>query len=173
MLTIEPPVQTDHTLTLDDYIQVLGQAEIDEIHALARPLRHKTVQMVNSTPVGGGVAEILNRLVPMMRELEIAIQWDIMAGTPPFFEVTKAFHNALHGAPYGDRPNDFDIYWQASRENIANLPHDCEFTVIHDPQPAALIEARPAGTNHWIWRCHIDLSHPNQTVWSFLEQFVS
>src|ERR1043166_153690 len=176
MLTIEPPVETpvetDRSLTLDDYIPVLGQAEVDELRALARPLRNKTVQMVNSTAVGGGVAEILNRLVPMMKELEIAIQWDIMAGTAPFFDVTKAFHNALHGAPYGDRPKDFDIYWEATRENLAGLPHDCEFTVIHDPQPAGMIEARPSGKNHWIWRCHIDLSRPNQAVWNFLEQFV-
>ena len=161
------------TITLDDYIPVLGRAEVEEVRALARPLHNRTVQMVNSTAVGGGVAEILSRLVPMFKELEIDVRWDVMAGTAPFFEVTKAFHNALHGAPYGDRPEDFDIYLEATRVNLARMRFDCEFTVIHDPQPAALIQGRPAGANHWIWRCHIDLSHPNPKVWEFLDQFVS
>lgn len=158
---------------LDDYIPVLGRTEIEELRAVAAPLRGRSVQVVNSTAVGGGVAEMLTRVVPLMQELGMQMRWDVMAGSPPFFEVTKAFHNALHGAPYTGRDSDFDIYMDTTRRNLARLHLESEFTTIHDPQPAALIEGRPPGANHWIWRCHIDLSHPNQRVWEFLDRFVA
>lgn len=158
---------------LEDYAQLLGAGEIEELRALAKPLRGRRIGMINSTAVGGGVAEILNRLVPLAEELELSIHWDVMTGGEDFFEVTKAFHNALHGAPYRSNPRDFEIFLAYNDRNRAALPLDAEFMVIHDPQPAGLIEARPAGGNHWVWRCHIDLSHPNREVWEFLEKFVA
>jgi trehalose synthase len=161
------------TSSLDDYLPLLGRGEIDGIRALARPLRNRTIQMVNSTAVGGGVAEILNRLVPLALDLDIQIRWDVMDGGPDFFRVTKAFHNALHGDPYRSAPADFDIFLSYNERNCREIPLDSEFVVIHDPQPAALIDARTGGARHWIWRCHIDLSRPNTTVWEFLEKFVS
>jgi trehalose synthase len=160
------------TSSLDDYLALLGPAEIDGIRALARPLRNRTVQMVNSTAVGGGVAEILNRLVPLALDVGINIRWDVLDGGPDFFNVTKAFHNALHGDPYRPGPDDFEIFLSYNERNRGNIPLDSEFVVIHDPQPAALIEARASGAGHWIWRCHIDLSRPNPTVWGFLETYV-
>lgn len=160
-------------IPLDDYAALLGAGEIEELRALAKPLRGRSVQMVNSTAVGGGVAEILNRLIPLAEELEIKIRWDVMTGGNDFFDVTKSFHNALHGGPYHARPEDFDIFLAYNESNRSRLSFDAEFTVIHDPQPAALIQARQNGTGHWTWRCHIDLSKPNQAVWQFLEQFVS
>jgi len=158
---------------LEHYAEVLGAAEIEELRALAKPLRGRRIEMINSTAVGGGVAEILNRLVPLAEELDLNIQWDVMSGAEDFFEVTKSFHNALHGEPYHPAPKDFEIFLAYNERNRANLPLDAEFVVIHDPQPAALIEARRPGLNHWVWRCHIDLSHPNLAVWEFLEKFVS
>jgi trehalose synthase len=129
--------------------------------------------MVNSTSVGGGVAEMLSRIVPLMEELGLAIRWDVITGGDDFFAITKAFHNALHGANY-DLPDDsFATFLRYNQLNRTRLKFDSEFTVIHDPQPAALIEARPSERSHWIWRCHIDLSHPNQKVWQFLAPFVS
>jgi len=160
-------------IPLDDYAELLGTGEIEELRALAKPLRGRSIEMINSTAVGGGVAEILNRLVPLAEELELNIKWDVMTGGEDFFEVTKAFHNALHGAPYHARPEDFEIFIDYNERNCATLPIDAEFMVIHDPQPAALIDARKPGANHWVWRCHIDLSHPNLTVWRFLDKFVS
>src|ERR1043166_1561971 len=100
MIATETPIVARRAITLDDYAKVQGQAEVDELRALARPLRKRTVQMVNSTKVGGGVPELLNRIVPLSQELELDTRWEIMAGTAPFFDVTKAFHNALHGAPH-------------------------------------------------------------------------
>ena len=157
---------------LDDYASLLGASEIDELRALARPLRGRTVQMVNSTQVGGGVAEILSRLVPLAQELGLDVRWDVMQGGPDFFEVTKAFHNALHGGAYTPSANDFEIFRHYSEINRARLAFDAEFTVIHDPQPAALVDGRVRGQGHWIWRCHIDLSRPHRHVWEFLEPYV-
>jgi trehalose synthase len=160
-------------IPLDDYAKLLGAGEIEELRALAKPLRGRSMEMINSTAVGGGVAEILNRLVPLAEELDLAIKWNVMTGGEDFFDVTKSFHNALHGAPYHASQRDFDIFLAYNERNRTTLPLDAEFVVIHDPQPAALIDARKAGSNHWVWRCHIDLSRPNRAVWDFLEKFVS
>ncbi len=160
-------------IPLGDYAELLGAGEIEELRALAKPLRGRSMEMINSTAVGGGVAEILNRLVPLAEELDLNLKWDVMTGGEDFFEVTKAFHNALHGAPYHASPKDFEIFLAYNERNRTTLPLDAEFVVIHDPQPAGLIDARRPGTNHWVWRCHIDLSHPNRAVWEFLEKFVS
>jgi trehalose synthase len=129
--------------------------------------------MINSTAVGGGVAEILNRLLPLAEELELNMRWDVMTGGDDFYGVTKSFHNALHGAPYHADQKDFDIFLACNERNRARLPLDAEFMIIHDPQPAALIEGRKKSGNHWAWRCHIDLSHPNRAVWDFLDKFVA
>ena len=168
---------SDHAVStripLDEYAALLGEGEIEELRALAKPLRGRRVEMINSTAVGGGVAEILTRLLPLAEELDLNIQWHVMTGGEDFFEVTKSFHNALHGAPYHATARDFEIYLAYNERNISRLPLDSEFVVIHDPQPAALIEARQRNHNYWAWRCHIDLSHPNQAVWDFLAPFVA
>ena len=162
-----------HVSTLDDYAEVLGAAAIAEIRALAKRLQGRTVLMVNSTPVGGGVAEMLNRAVPLMQELEIGVRWDVITGGDDFFAVTKAFHNALHGGTFDLPEESFATFLAYNEQNRARLHFDADFTVIHDPQPVALIEARQNHGGHWIWRCHIDLSRPNRKVWEFLEPFVS
>jgi trehalose synthase len=166
-------VQTASRIPLDDYAGVIGAGELEELRALAKPLRGRTVAMINSTAVGGGVAEILNRLIPLTEELDLKIRWEVMTGGEDFFEVTKSFHNALHGEPYHATPRDFEIFLAYNERNRARLALDSEFMVIHDPQPAALIEGRKKDGNHWVWRCHIDLSHPNRGVWDFLETYVS
>ena len=166
-------VQTEtHVNTLDDYSRVLGAAEIAEMRALAGRLRGKTVQMVNSTSVGGGVAEMLNRVVPLIQELELNIRWDVITGGDAFFAVTKAFHNALHGGFYDMPDESFQTFLAYTEQNRARMRFDCDFTIIHDPQPAALIDARTNHNGHWVWRCHIDLSQPNRRVWDFLQPYV-
>jgi trehalose synthase len=161
------------TIHLDDYAATIGEGEIAELRALADPLKGKSIQMVNSTAMGGGVAEMLNRIVPLVLELDLPIRWDVMTGGDDFFAVTKAFHNALHGAPYELADDSFKTFLSYTDQNRARLQFDAEFTVIHDPQPAALIDARVKHAGHWIWRCHIDLSRPNQRVWDFLAPFVT
>jgi trehalose synthase len=128
--------------------------------------------MVNSTAVGGGVAEILNRLVPLLSDAGLSCDWSVITGGNDFFEVTKGFHNALHGAPYDAPPQAFELFLSYNDQNIRNLSFDADFVVIHDPQPIGLIKARKPGSAHWAWRCHIDVSNPNPLVWDFLMQFV-
>jgi len=159
---------------LDQYVPLLGAAEIDELRTLAKPLEGSTVEMVNSTAVGGGVAEILTRLLPLMRELGLDTRWQVMEGGPEFFEVTKTFHNALHGSAYLSRPRDFKIFLDYNQRNRERLALKSRFVVIHDPQPVGFIDSREASAHQtWIWRCHIDLSRPDPAVWNFLEPFVT
>jgi trehalose synthase len=149
-------------LSLDQYVPLLGAAEVEELRTLAGPLEGKVVDMVNSTAVGGGVAEILTRLIPLARELGLDARWHVMEGSPEFYDITKAFHNALHGNTYTVRPRDFEIFLDYNRRNRELIPLDGRFVVIHDPQPVAFIDTRPLGHKQtWIWRCHIDLSRPD------------
>ena len=160
------------TPTLGDYVSLLGAAEMDELRALACALKERDVLMVNSTAVGGGVAEILNRLVPLARELGVTIRWEVLEGGADFFEVTKAFHNALHGGPYELPPEAFEIFLAYNDHNRTRLDLGAPITVIHDPQPLPLICGRTRPGARWIWRCHIDLSRRNPAVWDFLKPFV-
>lgn len=158
---------------LDDYAGLLGSGEIAELRSLAARLHGRSIQMVNSTSVGGGVAEILTRQVPLIEELNLAIRWDVITGGDDFFSITKAFHNALHGGNYDLPDASFQTFLAYTEQNRAHLNFDADLTVIHDPQPAALIDARAGKSGHWVWRCHIDLSQPNQRVWQFLAPFVN
>ena len=157
---------------LDDYESLIGKAELDELRFLAQGLRGKTVKMVNSTAVGGGVAEILNRLVPLLTELEVGTHWDVITGGNDFFEVTKAFHNALHGGAYQLTNEAHEIFLLHNEQNRARMRFDEDVIILHDPQPAALIKSKTDNHQRWIWRCHIDLSNPNPEVWGFLRPFV-
>src|SRR5258708_2184760 len=163
------PVPPPH---LEDYKSIVGGAEIDELKFLANELKGKTVKMVNSTAVGGGVAEMLNQMVPLLRELDVQTQWDVITGGNDFFEVTKAFHNALQGSDYNLTKHARDIFLMHNEQNRDRINFSEDFIVIHDPQPAALIRARQESHQRWIWRCHIDLSNPNPEVWGFLRPFV-
>jgi trehalose synthase len=157
---------------LDDYQAVAGAAEIDELRFLARQLKGKAVKMVNSTAVGGGVAEMLNRLVPLLGEPEVATHWDVITGGNDFFEVTKAFHNALHGAEYELTRAAQEIFLTYTEQNRQRMQFPEDMVVIHDPQPAGLIARRKDTPGRWVWRCHIDLSNPNPQVWGFLRPFI-
>lgn len=157
--------------TLEEYVSIVGKAVIDDLKLLSEQLKGKTVQHINSTSVGGGVAEILMRMVPLLKELGIDARWDVMKGGGQFFEVTKRFHNALHGRPQEIDQKDFDIFLETSLKNIDQMDICGDIVFVHDPQPIALIKKR--SDNKWIWRCHIDISNPNQKAWSFLKDFVA
>ena len=157
---------------LADYTPIVGQPEIDELHFLAQRLRNKSVKMVNSTAVGGGVAEILNRLIPLMNELEVNTKWEVITGGNDFFEVTKGFHNALHGGEYNVTKEVLEIFMMYNEQNRQRMQFVEDLFVIHDPQPAGLIRARERNRGRWIWRCHIDLSNPHPDVWGFLRPMI-
>jgi trehalose synthase len=169
LLTPPTPTPPPH---LDDYKSIIGQASVDALRFLAQELRGKTIKMVNSTSVGGGVAEMLNRLVPLLSELEVPTHWDVITGGNDFFEVTKAFHNALHGANYELTKSARDIFLMYNEQNLQRMQFEEELVVIHDPQPAALIRVKKQSSAKWVWRCHIDLSNPDPQVWEFLRPFI-
>lgn len=157
---------------LEDYCSVIGKPQLEELRYLADDLRGKTVKMVNSTAVGGGVAEILNRLVPLLDELGIETHWEVITGGNDFFEVTKAFHNALHGAPYVLTREAQEVFLAHTEQNRRRMKFEEDLVVIHDPQPAGLVASRKDRPGKWIWRCHIDLSNPHAEVWGFLRPMV-
>ncbi|MFP3345826.1 MAG: glycosyltransferase [Sulfolobaceae archaeon] len=155
---------------IERYAEIMGENELDSIFKIAEKLKGLSILHVNSTPAGGGVAEILSKLVPLMKELGINTDWKIIRGDPEFFKVTKSFHNSLQNG-LGELSQDaFEIYrkWQEINGNELDLDYDVVF--IHDPQPAGLITFRKKGK--WIWRCHIDISNPYQPVWNFLRGYI-
>jgi trehalose synthase len=170
-ISLSPPPPAPPPL-LADYEPLIGKGELDELHFLALHLKGKTVKMVNSTAVGGGVAEMLNRLVPLLSEVEVPTRWHVITGGNDFFEITKAFHNALHGGDYRLTPEVKEVFLRYSEQNRQRMQFDEDVVVIHDPQPAALIRARDGGHSKWVWRCHIDLSNPNPGVWDFLRPMI-
>jgi trehalose synthase len=158
---------------LEEYRKVAGSNAIDEIKLIAERLKGKSILHVNSTAIGGGVAEILSRMVPMMAELGLKPKWELIKGGDDFYAVTKKFHNALHGHEQDLTEKDYQIYQDTLKINMQSMSLDYDILFMHDPQPAALIEKRDSSKNKWIWRCHIDISHPVQKVWEFLNQYVS
>jgi trehalose synthase len=130
------------------------------------------VQNINSTFSGGGVAEILSRMVPLLSQLGVDARWNVIKGTEEFFQVTKKFHNALHGKHEKITSKDFSLFMEVSQANIKEMEIQGDIIYVHDPQPVALVIRKKELGKKWIWRCHIDVSHPNQEVWNFLQPFV-
>jgi trehalose synthase len=158
---------------LEDYRPIVGAQVIDELRMLAGRVGHRRLQHVNSTSVGGGVAEILTRMVPLLRDLGIDTTWDVIKGNEAFFAVTKAFHNALHGGTEHISEEMFDVFRSTTEMNLADLDAYGDVVVIHDPQPAGLIARKPEVGGRWLWRCHIDVSTPDPRVWRFLKEYVA
>jgi trehalose synthase len=160
------------TISLADYRDVVGPAVIDELQLIADRVKRRRFQHINSTAVGGGVAEILTRLVPMLRELGIDATWDVIKGDQAFYNVTKAFHNALHGKREDITDQMLDIFRANNAMNLEQVKLTGDVMMIHDPQPAGLIEKKKDGDRKWVWRCHIDVSTPQAEVWDFLHPYV-
>ena len=155
---------------MDDYSLIVGESIVEELRLIASHLWGKRIINVNSTAVGGGVAEILNRMVPLLKDMGLNVRWDVIRGGEEFFDVTKKFHNALHGRRVDMAEKDFEIFMETSRKNLEEMDTAGDIVFIHDPQPIVLVKKR--SNNKWIWRCHIDLSNPRQKVWRFLKEFV-
>jgi trehalose synthase len=158
--------------TLFDYEEVVGPGIIEELTLLASHLTARSIKMVNSTKVGGGVAEMLHRIVPLLNELGIQTTWDVIKGDEAFFNITKRFHNALQGHEDNFKKAVFNTYLTYNEKNNDELGFDEDLIVIHDPQPLAMINWNQKRKNKWVWRCHIDLSHPHPHLWRFLKPFV-
>lgn len=157
---------------LEDYRASIGSDALDELRALAAPLRGARVLQINATPYGGGVSELLRSLVPLERDLGLVADWKIISGDEAFFDVTKRLHNGLQGARVAISPVDRDRYVVANRANATQLEEEYDVIIVHDPQPAALLTLHGKGTARWVWRCHIDTASPDPETWQFLRVFL-
>ncbi|MCK4860131.1 MAG: glycosyltransferase [Candidatus Omnitrophica bacterium] len=157
--------------SLEDYYEIVGDMPISNIHKKARKLYGKRILHINSTCQGGGVAGILASLIPLMNDIGIEVGWRILHGNPDFFSITKKFHNALQGEQINLSEIKKRLYIQANElfSLYTHINHNC--VLIHDPQPLPLIKFYKK-KQPWIWRCHIDLSHPDKEVWDFLKRFI-
>jgi trehalose synthase len=154
--------------SLADYATIAGRALMEEILRLAEPLAGKRVVHLSATAFGGGVSEINYTLVPLMADAGLDVEWRIINGQDEFFQVTKTIHNALQGNPRGLTEADREVFRRYNALNARDFEDDFDFVIVHDPQPAAMVDHFPDSAAHWIWRCHIDLSVPNRDVLDFL-----
>lgn len=156
---------------LEDYREIAPKGTIDFLLNLAKNVEGKKILHINSTRLGGGVAEILRSLIPLMQDVGLDAQWEVISGNEEFFATTKALHNALQGQEQRFTPSMLRTYQEVNKENARRLSPAADYVIIHDPQPAPLIDYRPP-EGKWIWRCHIDISRPQWKVWRFLRQYV-
>ena len=154
-----------------DYESIVGKDTIYELGLISRKLKKKKVQCINSTKLGGGVAEILSRIIPLLCDLGIDATWDVIEADPDYFNVTKAFHNALHGKSGDITKSMFDKFLSTGKDILRSTKICGDIVFVHDPQPIMLIENKK-GANKWIWRCHVDVSRPYMEVWEFLKRFI-
>lgn len=158
--------------SVGDYIDIVGAEAISKIYKKANKLYGKRIANVNATFLGGGVAEILGRMVPLMGDIGLDAEWRTIHGSPAFFDITKSFHNALQSGTITLTEQMKNIYLDINQE-YANFSHlnkyDC--LIVHDPQPLPLIKFCRK-QQPWIWRCHIDITDPNKELWEFLKRFI-
>ncbi len=163
--------------SLADYRSIVRRELYDEIRDLGERLDGVRVLHINATSFGGGVAEILYTLVPLMRDAGLQAEWGVMFGAEPFFNVTKGFHNALQGADYDltiESRAIYEEYNRQSAEALVEAQEEWDIMFIHDPQPALLkhFSGGLSPETKWIWRCHIDTSTPNKRVLDYLSPYI-
>ena len=156
----------------DNYRPLVGDELIDELRQLARSLAGVRVCQINATAAGGGVAELLGAEIPILQAMGVNADWRLILGDAPFFEVTKAFHNALQGANLDLTEAIKQTYLDRDRACAEMIEGSYDVYIVHDPQPAALKHFAKKNRARWIWRCHIDSSEPNPRVWNFLKPFI-
>jgi trehalose synthase len=154
--------------SLSDYASISSRGLMEEIRALAEPLAGIRVLHLSATAFGGGVAEINYTLVPLMADAGLTVEWRIIQPVDGFFDVTKTIHNALQGNPVGLTEEQQDVYHRCNADNARFLDDEWDVVIVHDAQPAAMRDSVASLRARWIWRCHIDLSEPNEGVLDFL-----
>lgn len=156
---------------LEQYRDVAPPGSVNFLRRLGQRVQGRRMLHINSTRHGGGVAEILHRLVPLLEDLGVESRWEVIEGSEVFYRTTKSFHNALQGTKQRITSEMYEAYLECNREAAKRLDLEADVTMIHDPQPAALIDFRPQRSK-WLWRCHIDVSTPQRAVWQFLHPYV-
>jgi trehalose synthase len=161
------------TKLLADYTHLVGRELVEEIRALAEPLKGTRVVHVSATAFGGGVSEILYTLVPLMRDVGLETEWHVIYGREEFFNATKLMHNALQGAPVELTDEQWDTWRRYNEMNARELVGGWDVCLVHDPQPAALHTLVPEKAKGWVWRCHIDVSSPNSATMDRLLPYIA
>jgi len=164
-------VETEKKL-LDDYADIVGKEEIASIKKLASPLKGKKVVHINATSFGGGVAEILSTLVPLMKDVGIEAEWQVIKGSDDFFNVTKTIHNGLQGMDIPFSEEIKKIFLKTNQLNEKLLEGEYDYVVIHDPQPVAILNYRKKKIGKWIWRLHIDPTNTQEKIWQFIKPYI-
>jgi trehalose synthase len=157
--------------SVEDYEPLIGGETVERLLKKVEALRDMHIVNVNSTYYGGGVAEILSSLTLLMNASGIRTGWRVIQGRPDFFSITKKMHNALQGGDINLTDLKVQIYEEVAFENAARLHIDQDVVVVHDPQPLPLIQHFRKKAP-WIWRCHVDLSHPHPDIWAYLAPLV-
>lgn len=160
---------------LEEYTKIVGFDVIDQLKQLSKPLQGLKMVHINSTRMGGGVAEILEKMLPLTRALGIDAQWEVMEGSPEFYQCTKNFHNAIQGNRVFIPPillQAYETINEKNAEKLNNILNEADVVLIHDPQPLALINYYKKRKGKWVWRCHIDASNPFKTVWNYLTPLI-
>jgi trehalose synthase len=166
----EVPITADKKLA--DYEKIIGEERYEELRALAKAAKGRTMLHINATAYGGGVAEILQNLVPLLRDAGVDAHWAVLDAPAAFYDITKKIHNALQGMKLDLSDAEKRLFLDVARENAAQLT-DADVVLAHDPQAVALRHyAKDPKRGSWVWRCHIDLTTAYQPVWSFLRPFV-
>ena len=147
--------------SLADYTHIVGRPLVEEIRELAEPLKGKRVVQLSATAFGGGVSEILYTLIPLMRDVGLEVEWQVIYGREEFFNSTKLMHNALQGNPQDLTEEQWATWFQYNEMNARELSRGWDICLVHDPQPAAMLSLAPEKAKAWVWRCHIDVSTPN------------
>ena len=162
--------------SLTEYVSVVGPEAVERIEAAAAPLRGSRMLHINATAYGGGVAELLATHVPLLRSVGIDAEWQVIRGSDEFFGITKEVHNGLQGADVDWSARKQRVYLEHVLDNALRLEGDWDFVITHDPQPLALRsfvrESELGSSAKWVWRCHIDLTDANPSVWEFFRPYV-
>lgn len=157
---------------IKDYLPIVGEGVVDELYLLAEKLKGRMIQNINSTPIGGGVAEILTRIIPLLRQLGVDARWDVIKGNEKFFSITKKMHNALHGVSIEITAQDLEYFLQVNYQNAEEINFYGDILFIHDPQPIALVEKKKDIGKKWVWRCHLDFTEPKPEIMDFLKYYI-
>ena len=165
------PVALAHK-SLADYTHIVGRPLVEEIRELAEPLKGKRVVQLSATAFGGGVSEILYTLIPLMRDVGLEVEWQVIYGREEFFNSTKLMHNALQGAPQDLTEEQWATWFQYNEMNARELSRGWDVCLVHDPQPAAMLALAPEKAKAWVWRCHIDVSTPNPATMERLLPYI-
>src|SRR3954453_4212207 len=158
--------------SLADYTHIVGRELIEEIRDLAEPLKGRRVVHLSATAFGGGVSEILYTLVPLMRDVGLEVEWQVIYGREEFFNSTKLMHNALQGNPQDLTDEQWGVWRSYNEMNARGLSRGWDVCIVHDPQPAALLSLAPEKSRAWVWRCHIDISTPNPATMEQLLPYI-